>query len=89
MARLRDLAKMIRSKNAGPFELTFDILFDDEAKYLRVKNSGVISRELIARLFGFEVDKVKLFNYDPAFAIKATVPRWTVSGDPDDLAAPD
>ena len=25
---LRELAQVIRSKNAGPFELTFDILFD-------------------------------------------------------------
>ena len=34
------LATVIRSKNAGPFELTFDILFDDPEKYALVKRSG-------------------------------------------------
>lgn len=84
MARLRDLAKMIRSKNAGPFELTLDILFADEETYLRVRNSGVVSRELITAMFGLEPEQVKLFHYDAGLAIKATVPRWTASGNPDD-----
>ena len=39
MEKLSKLAKLIRSKNAGPFELTIDIMFDNEANYLRVKNS--------------------------------------------------
>ena len=29
MATLGDLAKLVRSKNAGPFWLTIDIMFDD------------------------------------------------------------
>jgi hypothetical protein len=28
-----DLVKIIRSKNAGPFELTFDIIFKDKETY--------------------------------------------------------
>lgn len=84
MARLRDLAKMIRSKNAGPFELTIDIIFADQPTYLRVKKSGAVSRELIAGMFGLDAKRVRLFHYDPAYAIKASVPRYTVSGDPDE-----
>lgn len=84
MARLRDLAKLIRSKNAGPFELTIDILFADERTYDRVKQSGVISRQLIAGMFGIDAERVRLFHYDPAYAIKASLPRYTVSGDPDE-----
>lgn len=84
MARLRELAKMIRSKNAGPFELTIDIIFPDEPTYARVKRSGMVSRQFIAGMFGIDVERVRLFHYDPACAIKATVPRYTVSGDPDD-----
>jgi len=84
MARLRDLAKMIRSKNAGPFELTIDIIFADRPTYERVKGSGVVSRELIAGMFGIDAGQVRLFHYDPAYAIKASVPRYTVSGDPDE-----
>ena len=40
---LAEIADEIRSKNAGPFELTFDILFDDERTYQKVKSSGVRS----------------------------------------------
>ena len=36
MTRLVDLAKVLRSKNSGPFELTMDILMPDEASYRRV-----------------------------------------------------
>ena len=35
--RLVDVARVIRSKNAGPFELTFDIMFADADSYERVK----------------------------------------------------
>jgi len=45
---LSTLAKVIRSKNAGPFELTFDIMCDDVAKYEHVKRSGLISAARIA-----------------------------------------
>lgn len=84
MARLRSLARLIRSKNAGPFELTIDILFADEPTYARVRKSGLVSKEFIGAMFGLGPDKVRLFHYDPAYAIKATVPRYTVSGDPDE-----
>ena len=47
MARLYDLAKVVRSKNSGPFEITLDALFDDPAVYEWVKRSGVITKELI------------------------------------------
>ena len=49
MNTLSELAKVLRSKNSGPFELTLDILFSDEAPYRRVKESGVLTRENIAR----------------------------------------
>jgi len=33
-SKLIELAKVVRSKNAGPFELTFDVMFDDDATYV-------------------------------------------------------
>ena len=84
MARLRDLAKLIRSKNAGPFELTFDILFADNETYTRVKKSGVINRRLFAELYQTPIERVKFFEYDPAFAFKITIPRPAISGSLDD-----
>lgn len=84
MPRLRDLAKLIRSKNAGPFELTFDIMFADNETYQKVRKSGVISKQLFSSIYGTPVDKVKLFEYDPAFSYKITIPRPATSGSLDD-----
>jgi hypothetical protein len=81
MTQLAELARLIRSKNAGPFELTFDIMFEDEARYLRVKNSGALSREVIARNYGIAVERVKFFYCDNAYAIKASIPRPYFQGD--------
>ena len=33
MAKLWEVTKLVRSKNAGPFMLTFDIMFDDPETY--------------------------------------------------------
>ena len=42
--RLYECAKVLRSKNSGPFEMTLDCLFDDEQIYRKIKESGVINR---------------------------------------------
>ncbi len=84
MTALANLAHLIRSKNAGPFELTFDIMFDDAATYRRVKESGVLTREKIAACYGLEPSQVKFFLCDNALAIKASIPRPVFQGDPRD-----
>lgn len=81
MTTLAELARLIRSKNAGPFELTFDIMFDDAATYERVKRSGAVSREAVAVRYGLPAQDVKFFFCDNALAIKASIPRPSVQGD--------
>lgn len=82
MAKLGELARLIRSKNAGPFLLTFDIMFEDAATYEAVKRSGVINRKLIATLYGAPDEQVHFVEYDRGLAFKATIPRPIASGDP-------
>ena len=41
--KLRDISKVIRSKNAGPFELTFDVIFKTNQYNEKVKSSGVLN----------------------------------------------
>jgi len=84
MPKLCELAKLVRAKNAGPFTLTFDIVFADAATYTQVKQSGVINRELFARLYRVPVDDVVFFEHDRALAFKASIPRPAASGDLDD-----
>jgi hypothetical protein len=82
MTALAELARLIRSKNAGPFELTFDIMFDDEATYQRVKRSGALSRRVVAEKYQIAEEKVAFFFCDNALAVKASIPRPYPQGDP-------
>jgi len=80
--RLRDLADVIRSKNAGPYELTFDIMFKTEEIYRAVASSGVISKESFGALYGIPpADIMEIIHFDPAKAIKVTIARPVPSGD--------
>lgn len=81
MAKIVDLAHLIRSKNAGPFTVTFDFMFDSFEKYSRVRDSGAINRELISRLYGTPVEDVEIYTVDAARGIKVSIPRPIVQGE--------
>lgn len=79
--KLVDIAQVIRSKNAGPYELTFDIIFKDWEMYERVCNAKAINKTLIARLYGVDENKImEIVEFKPAKAIKATMERGISSG---------
>ncbi|MEA4898120.1 MAG: DUF4387 domain-containing protein [Christensenellaceae bacterium] len=81
MDRLADLAKVLRSKNSGPFELTLDVLFADAAAYERVKRSGAITREAVARLYRLDPAEItQLVFFDSALGVKITFNRRVSSG---------
>jgi hypothetical protein len=82
--KLADIAALIRSKNAGPFTLTFDIMFTDQASYDRVKNSGVLTQASFAKLYGCPEEKVRFFQCDNALALKFSIPRPLTQGEPGD-----
>ncbi len=84
MSELWQHTKLIRSKNAGPFELTFDIMFKDREGFERVRQSGQLSPESISRLYKVPVEQVKYFVLEDLLAIKFTIPRAAFSGDVDD-----
>jgi uncharacterized protein DUF4387 len=79
--KLTDLATLIRSKNAGPFFLTFDILFDDEEHYRLVKASQRLNAQRFATLYACPVETVRFFACDNAFAFKFSIPRPIPQGD--------
>ncbi len=75
MATLGELADVLRTKNAGPFQVTIDLMFNDVATYERVKASGVISAAVIAPLYRVSEDLVRIVPFDRVRAIKVTLPR--------------
>jgi hypothetical protein len=86
MPTLVDLASLIRSKNAGPFELTFDVMFNDEASYESVARADVLSATFFSNTYQCAPEDVRIFHCPRARAIKVTIPRPCVQGtfgDPD------
>lgn len=79
--KLATLATLIRSKNAGPFFLTFDILFDDEEDYQLVKASQRLNEQTFATLYSCPVETVRFFACDNALAFKFSIPRPLPQGD--------
>ena len=81
MARIRDIAAVCKSKNAGPFDLTIDVVFDDDALFERVRASGVLGPALFARLYNVAEADVLFTVYAAGRAFKATLPRLVSAGD--------
>ena len=81
MALIRDLAVVCKSKNAGPFDLTIDVVFDSDETFARVRDTGVLGPELFARLYQVPAEDVLFTPYPAARAFKATLPRLVSSGD--------
>jgi len=62
LSTLAEVAKLIRSKNAGPFWLTLDVMFDDRQTYEAVRDQHVLSVELISRLYMQPRECVRVFT---------------------------
>ena len=79
--KLYELAHVLRSKNSGPFAVTLDILFDNEAAYRRVLASGAVTKKCVAALYRIPEDRITDFAaYDAGLGIKITYLRDTPSG---------
>ncbi len=81
MTTLGELAKLVRSKNAGPFTLVFDLMFERDEDYRRALASHVLDPARVAALYGVDASVVRLFCYDQAYALKLVLPRPCPSGD--------
>ena len=85
MKVLAEIAEVIRSKNAGPFVVTFDILFTSEADCEAVRSAGLVTRQAVSELYGVSENELLGFDYHPfARAIKFSIKRPVGSGAPGD-----
>lgn len=81
MPRIQDLASVLRSKNAGPFQTTIDIMFDDESSYRLVLGAATMTPERIGALYDTPSDLVRVIAFDRVRAIKVCMPRrWGSNG---------
>ena len=80
MAKLRDVCRHVRSKNAGPFWITIDIFFPDRETYLRYRDSATLGPAVFASLYGANPSLVRNSPVDPLNVIKISFPRTSPQG---------
>lgn len=85
MTRLSELATVVRSKNAGPCQLTFDVFFEDDESYQRVVDSGAINPVAVASLFDVPQEAILgIYELNQILAVKISIRRTVPAGDPGD-----
>ena len=78
MKKLVDYTKILRSKNAGPLFITFDLIFAtaEEMDYVlqRLKKADICAA------YGIEENEIDIIAYKVVNSIKITFPRQNISG---------
>ena len=78
MKKLIDYTKVLRSKNAGPLFITFDLIFNNAEEMNHVAQS--LKKEAVAAAYGVDPSKVDIIPYEVVNSIKITFPRKHISG---------
>ena len=81
--KLADYTKILRSKNAGPLFITFDLIFEDSDKMQYVADR--LGASEVARAYGVDPREVDIIVYKVVNSIKITFPRQNISGSREDL----
>ncbi len=82
MSRLSDVATKVRSKNAGPFWLTFDIFCGTSEAYDRVV--AALDTDRVAEALKTDRSKLKRFEIPDLGVLKFSLPRPAVQGTRED-----
>lgn len=81
---LSQLARVIRSKNAGPLCLTVDLFFVDRPSFERARDSQALAQSSVAALYDVDPAQILRFDLEDLLAIKLSLPRRLCAGDPGD-----
>ena len=83
--RLYEYARVIRSKNAGPFIITIDLFLEDRPTFDRVYTFLTRSVARIAELYRVPAGTIHIHPFEAILAVKVTFPRpFASSGSPGD-----
>ncbi len=78
MKKLIEYTKILRSKNAGPLFITFDLMFDSREKMDYVMNN--LKPCMIAKAYDVLESDISIIKYEVVNSIKITFPRKNISG---------
>ncbi|MFZ0666369.1 MAG: DUF4387 family protein [Acidimicrobiales bacterium] len=81
--QLRDVTRVLRSKNAGPFLICVDLMFSSLEDLESVEASGALSPARVASAYGIRPDQVLGPFFDRrACGAKVTLPKVRSAQDP-------
>lgn len=78
MKKLIDYTKILRSKNAGPLFITFDLIFNSKQDMEYVEQR--LTKTDVSKAYGVSEDKIDIISYGVVNSIKITFPRKNISG---------
>lgn len=80
MPTVNDVCRHVRSKNAGPFWVTFDLFFNSQENFERYCQSPSLSPKLFERLFDADPKQVKHFVVESLKMVKISYGRAQPQG---------
>lgn len=80
MAKVKEVCRHIRSKQAGPFWITIDFFFNDREAFEAYSGSASLNPDLFARLYGTDPEQVKSFPVPSLNVLKVSFPRKRPQG---------
>lgn len=78
MKKLIDYTKILRSKNAGPLFITYDLIFQNREDMDYVAQR--LTKAQIAKAYDVAEEKIDIIVYGVVNSIKITFPRKNISG---------
>lgn len=73
--KVKEIAKYVRSKNAGPFWITIDIFCNSHEDFQILKQSPNLTADKVAEMYGVKPGSVQVFYADQINVIKYSFPR--------------
>lgn len=80
MVKLKDVCRHVRSKNAGPFWVTFDLFFDGPENFQVYHAHPALGADLFQRLFGAAPELVQHYPVPSLNMVKISHARTSPQG---------
>ncbi|MDR1237013.1 MAG: DUF4387 domain-containing protein [Propionibacteriaceae bacterium] len=80
MPKVKEVCRHVRSKVAGPFWVTIDLMFDSQENYDRYVRSPALSADSIAAIYGIVPETISLYPIPQLKVLKISYPRRSPQG---------
>lgn len=80
MPKVKEVCRHVRSKVAGPFWVTIDLMFDSQENYDRYSQNEALSADSIGRIYDVEPAAVRHYPVPTLKVLKISYPRKTPQG---------